>query len=88
VRLLPDSIAGAEPMKAAVLVGKGRMELTDMPVPDPGPGQVLLKVLGCGVCGTDAYIYTGQIQNAKPPVVIAHEIYGEVERLGDGVSIL
>lgn len=75
-------------MKAALFTGAGRIELTDLPDPAPGEGEVLLKVLGCGVCGTDAHIYTGDIENAAPPVVLGHEIFGEVVELGGGVSDL
>jgi len=75
-------------MKAAVFVSTRRMELREMPVPEPAPGEVLVRVLGCGVCGTDAGIYAGEIQNAKPPVVIGHEIFGEIDRLGEGVDSL
>jgi 2-desacetyl-2-hydroxyethyl bacteriochlorophyllide A dehydrogenase len=72
-------------MKAAVFLGKGRIEIRDIPVPEPAEGEALLKVIAAGVCGTDAHIYTGEIQNARPPVVLGHEITGEVVAVGKSV---
>ncbi len=72
-------------MKAAVFLATRRLEVRDLPMPEPGPGEALLRVLGCGVCGTDAHIYEGRISNACPPVVLGHEICGQVERTGPGV---
>jgi 2-desacetyl-2-hydroxyethyl bacteriochlorophyllide A dehydrogenase len=69
-------------MKAAVFLGKGRIEVREVAVPEPAEGEALLKVIAAGVCGTDAHIYTGEIQNARPPVVLGHEITGEIVALG------
>ncbi len=69
-------------MKAAVFLAPRRLELRDLPLPEIGSGEVLVRVLGCGVCGTDAHIYEGRIANARPPVVLGHEICGRVERIG------
>lgn len=73
-------------MKAAVFLGPNRIELRELPVPVPGPGEVLLRVLGCGVCGTDVHIYRGEFTTARPPVVLGHEVYGQVEALGPGTK--
>ena len=70
-------------MKAAVFKAPGQIEVRDLPIPEPSPGEVRIKVLGCGVCGTDAHIYTGDIRNAEPPVVLGHEIYGQVDALSE-----
>jgi threonine dehydrogenase-like Zn-dependent dehydrogenase len=72
-------------MKAAVFNAPGRIEVRELPVPEPVPGEVRIKVLGCGVCGTDAHIYSGGIHNAEPPVVLGHEICGQVDKVGEGV---
>jgi len=72
-------------VKAAVFTAVDRVEIRDLPIPVPDQGQVRLKVLGCGVCGTDVHIYSGHIRNAAPPVVLGHEIYGEVDAVGKGV---
>ncbi len=73
-------------MKAAVFKAPGRIEVQDLPIPEPSLGEVRIKVLGCGVCGTDAHIYSGEIHNAEPPAVLGHEIYGQVDEVGDGVE--
>ena len=73
-------------MKAAVFKAPGRIEVQDLPIPKPSPGEVRVKVLGCGVCGTDAHIFSGDIHNAEPPVVLGHEIYGQVDGLAETVS--
>ena len=73
-------------MKAAVFKAPGRIEVQDLPIPEPSPVEVRIKVLGCGVCGTDAHIFSGEIHNAEPPAVLGHEIYGQVDKVGDGVE--
>ena len=74
-------------MKAAVFVGRGRMELQQIARPAPGPGQVLLRVEACGVCGTDNHIYEGELTDGVfPPVVLGHEIATRVEAVGPGVE--
>lgn len=73
-------------MKAAVFESSGRIEIQDFPIPEPAAGEVRIKVLGCGVCGTDAHIYSGDIRNAEPPVVLGHEIYGQVDDLAETVG--
>lgn len=58
----------------------------ELPVPAPGPGEVLVKVLACGVCRTDLHLVDGELPNPKLPVVPGHEIVGEVAGLGPGVQ--
>jgi propanol-preferring alcohol dehydrogenase len=61
------------------------LELRDLPVPEPGPGQVLLRVLACGVCRTDLHVVDGELPHPKLPLVVGHQIVGETEdgrRLG------
>jgi len=77
-------------MKAIVKATAGPgAEICDVPVPAPGAGELLLKVLRAGVCGTDLHIYTwdrwsqGRI---KPPVVLGHEFVGTIVDLGPGVT--
>jgi propanol-preferring alcohol dehydrogenase len=56
------------------------------PIPTPGPGQLLLGVRACGVCRTDLHVADGELPHPKLPLVLGHEIVGEVAALGPGVE--
>ncbi len=57
----------------------GKLERTEIPVPELGPGEVLVEVAGCGVCHTDlSYFYFGVPTVNKPPMTLGHEISGKV----------
>ncbi len=71
-------------MKAYVLRRPGEMELTDLPVPQPGPEEVLVRVAYCSVCGTDIASYEGQHQ-LPADLVLGHEISGTVASCGEQV---
>jgi 6-hydroxycyclohex-1-ene-1-carbonyl-CoA dehydrogenase len=75
-------------MKAVVFHGKDvGLKLEDIPVPQIGDGQILVKVAACGVCHTDLhYIEHGVPTFKKPPVVLGHEASGIVEKAGAGVD--
>jgi threonine 3-dehydrogenase len=77
-------------MKAVVKAKAGPgVEIREVPIPAPGPGELMLKVLRAGVCGTDLHIYEWDAwsQNRiKPPVTIGHEFVGEIVGLGAGVT--
>jgi L-iditol 2-dehydrogenase len=62
------------------------LRLERVPVPEPGPGELLVRVRNCATCGTDVKIYFHGHRNLKPPRVIGHEIAGEVAAAGDGVD--
>ncbi|MCC6682044.1 MAG: alcohol dehydrogenase catalytic domain-containing protein [Phycisphaeraceae bacterium] len=74
-------------MKALVKTqkGKGFLEIQDKPVPDPGEGEVLLKVAACGICGTDVHIRDDEFPY-WPPVIIGHEFSGTISQLGPNVD--
>ena len=74
-------------MQAAVLDQPGEpLQLRDVPVPEPGDGQVLLRVRACGVCRTDLHIADGELTEPKLPLILGHEIVGEVVWLGESVD--
>jgi len=76
-----------ETMQAMVLEAAGQeLKAVSLPVPVPGPDQILLKVLACGVCRTDLHIVDGELTEPKLPLVLGHEIVGRVVALGQGVS--
>jgi len=63
--------------------------LEDVPEPEPRPGEVLIRVLRTGICGTDLHIESWNEwaqQTIRPPLVVGHEFVGEVVRLGEGVA--
>ncbi len=72
-------------MQAAVFVGKGRIELREVPRPKPGPGEALLRVTLTTICGTDVHILRGEYP-VKEGLIIGHEPVGRIEELGDGVT--
>ncbi|HTO90480.1 MAG TPA: L-threonine 3-dehydrogenase [Candidatus Sulfotelmatobacter sp.] len=79
-------------MKAVVKARAGPgLEIRDVPVPTVGPGQILLRVLRAGVCGTDLHIWEWDAWSQgrmRPPVTVGHEFVGEVVELGEGVTEL
>lgn len=74
-------------MKALLLeeIG-GPLLLKDMPRPKPGRGEVLLRVKACAVDQFDLKIRYGKVSHASPPIILGHEIAGEIAALGSGVS--
>ena len=77
-------------MKAAVVREFGKLlTIEDVPIPQPGPGQVLVKVRACGVCGTDLHAVRGDWA-VKPtlPFIPGHEGVGNVAAVGPGVAHL
>jgi len=90
----PRSIAGrkAATMRAIVKTSAGPgAEIREVPVPACGFGQVLLRVLRAGVCGTDLHIWSWDRWSQgrlKPPVTLGHEFVGEIVEVGDGVGDL
>ena len=74
-------------MRAMVLARAGAPLLPmHVPAPEPGPGQVQLRVLACGVCRTDLHIADGELGEPVLPLILGHQIVGRVERLGQGVT--
>jgi L-iditol 2-dehydrogenase len=73
-------------MKALVLREYGRFEYADVPDPKAGPGEVLLRVRACGICGSDVHGMDGSSGRRIPPVIMGHEASGEVLDVGPGVE--
>lgn len=75
-------------MRAAVFYGPDHMELADLPLPQPGPGDALLRVRACAVCGTDLRILAGgKTRGVRPPRVLGHEVAAEVVELATGAAV-
>ncbi|MDA0351275.1 MAG: zinc-binding dehydrogenase [Chloroflexi bacterium] len=71
-------------MRAAVYQGAQRFEVTELPTPEPGPGQILVQVRRSAICGTDVHAFMYDI--APPGSVIGHEIAGVVAAVGSDVT--
>jgi len=70
-----------------VLTAPGRaLAAREVPVPQPGPGEILIRVRTCGVCRTDLHIVDGELTEAVLPLIPGHEIVGSVVALGAGVD--
>lgn len=68
--------------------GLGRLDPVERPAPVPGPADVLVKVLACGVCRTDLHLVDGELPHPAIPVVPGHEIVGRIESVGERVTAL
>ena len=68
-------------MKAVVLSEVGKLEVKEIPTPSPSSDQLLIKLLSCGICGTDRHILRGEYP-ANLPLVMGHEFGGEVVKVG------
>jgi propanol-preferring alcohol dehydrogenase len=73
-------LAGPKP------VGERPLVLVELPVPQPGAGEVLLRVRACGVCRTDLHIVEGELPPHRSPIVPGHQVVGEVVAFGAGAG--
>ena len=73
-------------MKALLLSQYKQLEIADLPNPTAGPGQVLVRVAACGICGSDVHGYDGSTGRRIPPIVMGHEAAGTVAAVGEGVT--
>ena len=77
-------------MRAAVVTGAGKFKMQDVPLPQPGPGQVRIRLDGCGVCASNLPPWEGPewMQFPTEPGALGHEGWGTVDAVGDGVDNL
>ncbi|MCI8385577.1 MAG: alcohol dehydrogenase catalytic domain-containing protein [Acutalibacter sp.] len=73
-------------MLQQVMTSPGVIEFRQVPTPEPGPGQVLIKIMEIGVCGSDIHVYHGEHPFTSYPVTQGHEVSGIVEKLGPGAE--
>lgn len=74
-------------MRAMVLESaKSPLRLMEVPIPQPNPQQVLIRIHACGVCRTDLHIMDGELPQPKLPLILGHEIVGTVVRVGHQVK--
>lgn len=72
-------------MKAALYQAVRTIEVRDMPTPEAGPGEVVVRVAACGICGTDQHIFEGDFFPSYP-LIGGHEVAGEIAEVGAGVE--
>ena len=79
------NVARYKTMRAMVL-NKPRtpLEWTELPERRPGPGEIRVKVLACGVCRTDLHVLDGELPDPKSPIIPGHEIVGRIDEIGLG----
>lgn len=77
-------------MLAARLIQPGEpLQLAEIPVPEPGPGEVLVRVGACGLCGTDLHLaVAGDLPVERTPITLGHEAAGTVAACGSGVTVV
>ncbi len=82
-------VAAARTMRAMIFEAPGEpLSAAEVPVPEPGPGQLLIRVDACAVCRTDLHLLDGEVEIAAPPRILGHQIVGTVEACGDGDGVL
>ncbi|MBN2860785.1 MAG: zinc-dependent alcohol dehydrogenase family protein [Sphaerochaetaceae bacterium] len=72
-------------MKALVIEKKDTAHVVDLPIPEPGEGEVRIRVAMCGICGTDVHIFRGDYLGSYP-IVPGHEFSGAIDKVGAGVN--
>src|SRR5437870_1064654 len=74
-------------MRAMLLKSLGRsLECTEVPTPCPAAGQLLVRVAACAVCRTDLHVIDGELPDPKLPLILGHEIIGQVAEVGSDVE--
>src|SRR5258707_10646312 len=72
-------------MQAMLLKQYMHLEIVEMPEPQIGPDDVLVRVRACGICGSDVHGMDGSTGRRIPPIIMGHEAAGEIARLGGGI---
>jgi threonine dehydrogenase-like Zn-dependent dehydrogenase len=88
MREMSVAVAARPKMRAAVLAGPGDLRLEDVAPPSPGPGQVRVRLEGCGVCASNLTPWAGPewMQFPTEPGALGHEGWGVIDAVGDGVT--
>ena len=73
-------------MKSLLLSAYNHLEIAELPAPVAAPGEVLVRVEACGICGSDVHGYDGSSGRRIPPIVMGHEAAGTVAAVGEGVA--
>ena len=73
-------------LKKFAPIDQNPLELVDIPKPEPGPDEVLLRIKVCGVCHTDLHTVEGELPEVKLPIIPGHQVVGTVEKQGEKAS--
>lgn len=73
-------------MLQQVMISPGQIEFHEVPVPDPKTGEVLIKIMNIGICGSDIHVYHGKHPFTSYPVTQGHEVSGLIEKIGEGTT--
>jgi len=73
-------------MKALMLSAYKKLDLVDMPAPQPAADELLIRIRACGICGSDVHGYDGSTGRRLPPIIMGHEAAGVVEAVGSDVK--
>src|SRR6185295_14071539 len=73
-------------MRALLLAEYRKFEIAEIPQPTPGPGEILVRVAACGICGSDVHGYDGSSGRRIPPIVMGHEAAGRIAAVGSKVK--
>ena len=83
---IPDTMLAARLHTAATGDEPAHVSVDEVPVPTPGPGQVLVKVDACGICASDLHVVQGVTPHGELPMTLGHEVAGTIAAAGEGVS--
>lgn len=78
----------AQQLAAAAPIASRPLVAVERPLPEPGRGEVRLRVVACGCCRTDLHVVEGDLALPRLPIVPGHQVVGVVDALGDGCSVL
>ena len=73
-------------MKAVYFVGKGKLEIRDIPIPQPLSDEVLVKIKYCALCATDVHLVENGLFGVEKPIIVGHEMSGTVVAMGEAAS--
>jgi D-arabinitol dehydrogenase (NADP+) len=72
-------------VKAAIILQPKQIALQELPLPEPAPGELLIRVMASGICGTDVHIFLGEYLGSYP-IIPGHEFGGVIEQVGSAVT--
>src|SRR5579863_7766983 len=75
-------------LRSPIRVESSPLDYTEVSLPEPGVGEVRVRVAACGVCRTELHVVEGELPSQKLPVIPGHQVVGVIDQLGKGVTHL